>query len=164
MSDLLLLVDAIPMYFARLPDDEREPAKMVFATFAAHPNGEHVRFLRGVWDVDTWEKWSTHRHFERPCRLLVQVREESPGVVLHVSALVPLRELPREQWPDEDGEEWKGEQVPPPQARGPLPLGVLVRYAARRRYPRDLVREAHDILSRALYGGTVEPYEQGLAL
>lgn len=157
-KELVMLLDPMAIYFARLPDDERTPELMVFATML---HGSHVRFLRGAWDVDTWEQWAAHAWFDQPVRLMVHARAEAPGLVLRVNVLVPLRDLPEAQWPQPaQGEAWKGARAPHAQDMGPLPLGTLVRYEASFRH-RNMAAEAACLLNRALRGLSVEPWEQG---
>ena len=153
-----LLIGPIPIYFIRLPDDDREPTKMIFATMIQESNH---RFLRGAWDPDTWDQWAAHPFFNRPIHLLGTPAFEDPGITLRIAALVPAREMPRSTWPVVKGEEWKGPRRPGRDERFPLELGVLVRYRHRMCHT-NLLAEAGCLLRSALTAGTVEPYEQGL--
>jgi hypothetical protein len=148
--------------FVRLPDDARAPGMVIGGVVV---RGETAVVLRGVWAPDVWERWKGHEYFEGPVSIIGDMAQEAPGVVVRVSAIVPLRGFPREQWPEEyRTEEWQPENPPPRDMGAPLPLGTLVRYARRFEYGGALPQEGVAIVGAALRGEVQEPWEQGLSV
>jgi hypothetical protein len=148
--------------FVRLPDDDRYPASMIIGVTMRRQSRV---ILRGVWDVDVWDHWKAHKWFWGPVPLSAEMSREDPGVVVKVSAVVPLREMPREQWPEEfRTEAWQAERQPPAQAGAFLPLGTLVRYARRFEHHGVLPDEGMAVIHAALSGRVQEPWEQGLSV
>jgi hypothetical protein len=158
-----MIIGRAAVDFVRLRDDERYPASMIVGVTL---RGESKVVLRGVWDVDTWETWRAHQWFDRPVMLSAEMSREDPGIVVKVSAVVPVRYLPRETWPDEfRGEAWQGEHtLPPMEVGGLLPLGTLVRYARKFEFRGILPDEGMSVIQSALRGNTSEPWEQGLSV
>jgi hypothetical protein len=154
------MIGPVGVYFVRLPDDDREITKVVAGVCTYETNKV---FVRGYWTPDDWGKWPRHAWFTKPVMLNLIVSREDPGMVIRVGAVVPLAELPRDQWGEEyEGEEWRN-QVPPGGALGTLELGVLVRYERAFRFGGHLLRESADLLRSAMKGETKEPWEQGLS-
>jgi hypothetical protein len=160
-NELTVLLGPLALYFVRLPDDEYELTKVIVGVML---RGVHTRFLRCAMEPDQWDKWKLHPHFERPVAIMVRAKREAPGVTLRIAAMVPLADLPREQWgPQFEGEEWRGNSGQPPNdALGALELGVLVRYEAKCHHA-DLSAEMLCMIRKAIEGDLVEPYEQGLS-
>lgn len=157
----LLVMGALPLYFVRLPDDDRAITRVIVGTMIA---GRTDVFLRGAWEPDVWDTLKAHPLFNNPVPIVTDATVEAPGIVARVGTVVPAMLLPREYWgPAYVGEEWSG-RTPDPTENAWYPLGTLVRYQRAMAYQGNLPLEVADMLRRAVEGKAVEPWEQGLAL
>lgn len=157
----LLMMGALPLYFIRLPDDDRALAHVIVGTMLYGRSG---LFLRGAWEPDVWDALRSHPMFDGPIPIIAKADIESPGIVARIGTVVPAGILPRQYWGSSyEGEEWSG-RTPGPNENAFYPLGTLVRYERAMAYGGNIPAEVADMVRCAVNGNVKEPWEQGLAL
>lgn len=143
-----------------LIDDERTPESMVCvgAFF-----GDRL-IARRVVRPEVHEAMESRAVFAEPVRVALAAAERTPGLQCQLFALVPADALREE--PDEPEEPWAAsvpryedviaEPAEDGDAEGEgdllmaVPLGQIVRFSKNRKHPRDLSREAADVLQTVL--------------
>lgn len=149
----------IPLYFVRLPDDDREPAKIVAGAFHG---ATHKIMVRGLWSPDMWDAFKNHPMWQEPQPLLLNVMmNPALGVVLALHVAVNLRDVPEEaldeilrltrrQGPPR--EPWEAVPETPLSHTILLEIGRLVRAPHAFEYGGSLMHEAVTMFNNALAG------------